>query len=137
MTVDFYPKIFLEALHHASIIPFGSEPTVYAMKAFGTYPMAALFVLALVGAILGQMFNWYVGRLLLYYEHKEKFRVSAHQYERARKYFNTYGIFLLLFSWAMLANLLVVLAGFLNIPLKKSLPLIAVGLAVHYGLSLL
>jgi membrane protein YqaA with SNARE-associated domain len=137
MSEGFALEVFLEALHTASIVPLAHEPTLYAMKAFGTYSLHAPVALAIIGATLGQIFNWYVGRLLLYYEHKGKFRINPHHYERTRTLFNTYGIFLLLLSWMTLCNLLVVLAGFLNIPLKKALPLVFAGTAAHYLLLLL
>ncbi len=135
--MTFYFQILLESLHHASIVPFGSEPTFYAMRAFGNHNMIAPTLLAVIGATLGHIVNWYVGRTLIFFEHKGKLKVSPHWYERTRNFFDKYGIFLLLLSWMPLCNLLVVMAGFLKLPLKKVLLFVIVGLAAHYGVAIL
>jgi membrane protein YqaA with SNARE-associated domain len=135
--MNLYPQLFLNAAHHASIIPFGNDLTFYAMKSFGTYPMGVSVVLTIIGALLGHVFNWYVGRSLIFYEYKGKLRISPERYERIRKFFDSYGIYLLLFSWAPLCNLLPVVAGFFKLPLKKILPFVAAGLVWHYGQTLM
>jgi membrane protein YqaA with SNARE-associated domain len=134
--MNFYSQVFLEALHTAAIVPMGHEPTLYAMQAFGTYDMKAPFVLAFIGAVLGHVFNWYVGRSLLFFEAKGKFRLGPQRYERARAKFEKYGVFALLLCWVPLFNLFVAAAGFFKLPLKKIMPFIVLGLALHYGLEL-
>lgn len=134
--MDFYPDILLEALHEASIVPLGQETTFHAMRAFGAHDMTLPFLLAVTGALLGHLVNWYVGRTLLYFEHKGKFRINPHWYERLRDMADKYGVFLLLFSWLPLCNLLTVAGGFFKLPLKKVMPFIAAGLLAHYGMAL-
>jgi len=134
--MNLYFQLFIETAHNASIIPLGNDTAFYAMKAFGNYNMIAPFVLAVIGATLGHIFNWYVGRSLMFFEYKGKFRLGPERYERARAFFEKYGVWLLLFCWAPLFNLLTVASGFLKLPLKKVLPFIVIGLAVHYGLAL-
>jgi membrane protein YqaA with SNARE-associated domain len=137
MSGEFTTQLFLEAAHHASIIPFGNDLVFHAMKAFGTYPMGVPVTLSIIGALLGHIFNWYVGRSLMFFEYKGRFRMDPASYERVRALFGTYGIYLLFFSWMPLLNLLPVAAGFLKLPLKKILPFVAAGLAWHYGQALL
>lgn len=137
MSESFSLQIFLEAIHKASVIPFGSDLTFYVMKAFGGYDMAAPVILSVVGASLGHIVNWYIGRSLVFFEYKGKFRINPERYERIRAFAEKYGIFLLVFAYAPLMNLLVVASGFLKLPLKKVMPFVIVGLAVHYGYPLL
>lgn len=137
MSGEFTTQLFLEAAHHASIIPFGNDITFHAMRLFGTYPMGVPVALSIIGAILGHVFNWYFGRTLIFFEYKGKYRMDPVRYERVRTLFEKYGIYLLLFSWAPLCNLLPVAAGFLKLPLKKILPFVIAGLAWHYGQALL
>src|SRR5689334_10611673 len=98
MTAAFLPQLFLDAAHQASILPFGSDLIFYAMKSFGTYPMGVPVVLSIIGGILGYIFNWYVGRTLMFYEHKGRFRLGPVRYERARSLFDQYLFVLLVFS---------------------------------------
>lgn len=135
--MTFSLQLFLEAIHRASIVPFGNDLTFYAMKYFATYDMAAPVILSVIGASLGHVFNWYVGRTLAYFEYKGKFRISPHYYERIRGFFDKYGVYLLFFCWLPLCNLLVVAAGFLKLPLKKVMPFVVAGLAAHYGMAIL
>jgi membrane protein YqaA with SNARE-associated domain len=60
-----YLNVFIEAAHKASLIPFASEATLYAMKSFGSYNIQLAIILAIAGATLGQMLNWAAGRLLV------------------------------------------------------------------------
>lgn len=124
--------LLLETIHYASIVPFANDVRFYAMKYFG-YPMAAPFILVVTGALIGHIVNWYIGRTLIFFEHRGHIKINPAHYERARHFADRYGFFLLIFAWVPLCNLLVVASGFLKLPLKKILPIIALGLAAHYG----
>lgn len=134
---SFSYQLLLDAAHQASIIPFGNDIVFYAMKSFGTYPMGVPVALSIAGGLLGYIFNWYVGRSLMFFEYKGRFRMNPTRYETIRTYAEKYGIYLLVLSWMPLLNLLPVAAGFLKLPLKKILPFVIAGLAWHYGQALL
>lgn len=134
---SFYFSIFLESAFSASIIPLSSDPTFFAMKAFGNYNMAVPFILAVIGASTGQSFNWLVGKYMLERKQKGGLAIDDYWYNRFTVLFNTYGIFLLLLSWVPLCNFLVVLAGFFGTKPKFVLPLVIIGQAMHYGWCLL
>lgn len=123
--------ILVESTWHASIIPLGNDATFYAMQAFGNYDMKMPVLLAVIGATMGQMFNWMVGEFLLSY--KGSLKVDDYWHGRVAALFNKYGIFLLLFSWAPLCNLLVVLAGFVGTKPKIVFTLVLAGQAFNYG----
>ena len=126
----FEAQILLEALHTASIIPFGNEPTFYAMKAFGTFDMIVPTLLAITGALLGQSFNLLIGRLAHRFFHT---RLRGEGLDKISASFHRFGFLLLAVCWLPLGNLLITLpAGFFHIPLKKALPVILIGLALHY-----
>ena len=130
-----YFNIFLESAWKASIIPLGNDTTFFAMKAFGNYNMTTPFLLSITGAMLGQLFNWLVGRFLV--GHKARMKVSDYWQNRVSTLFNKYGIFLLLFSWVPLCNLIVVLAGFVGTRIKIVLPLVMAGQIFYYGCYLI
>lgn len=134
MAMNHYLHVFFESIWAASIVPFSSHATFFAMKSFGGFNLPMAAALAIAGAILGQCFNWLVGRAMANYK-----KSVSHQawYGRVSVLFTQYGVFLLVFCWIPLGNLLVVLAGLLNARLRIVLPLVAVGELYHYGQYLL
>jgi membrane protein YqaA with SNARE-associated domain len=133
---NLYLQGFFESAYAASIIPFASEPTFFAMKAFGGHNMTAAFALAVIGAALGHLFNWWLGKMLRRLPPPGRGMLSEERYARAKAIFHRYGIWLLLFAWAPVCNFLVVAAGFFEVRPRIALPLIIAGLAVHYALAL-
>ena len=128
-----YVNVFIESARVASVIPFSSEPTFFAMFYFGGFNMPLAAALAVLGASLGQSFNWYAGHLLLKSHRKRPFKVSEYWYNRCTQLYGKYGALLLFFSWLPLMKLLVVAAGFLNVRFRFALPLIFAGNVVAYG----
>jgi len=123
-------QIFLEAAHHASIIPMASEATIFAMASFGNTDMAFPVAVAIIGAVIGHLFNLGIGRFLMRLPSSPK----NHQvYLRIRHHFNRWGFITLALCFIPLGNVLVVGAGMLGTPMKKALPAIAAGLLYHYG----
>ena len=130
-------SIFVESAWAASIVPFASPATFFALKAFGGHDMAAAAAIATLGATLGLLFNWGLGRLLLSRYRQGDFHIPPALYEKAALYFRRYGIFLLLLCWAPMLHIVALIAGFLHIPLKTALPLMLAGEALYYGYYLL
>ena len=136
MSGNLYLQGFFESAHTATIIPLASEPTFFAMKAFGGFDMTGAFALAVTGATIGHCFNWWLGKMLRKLPPPGKGMLSEERYQRAKAIFHRYGIWLLFFAWAPMCNFLVVAAGFLDVRPRIALPLIIAGLAVHYALAL-
>ncbi len=132
-----YLSVFFESAWVASVVPMGSEPSFFAMLAFGSFSMLPAWIAAVSGATLGHVFNWYVGKLFLKIGEKSKKPLNQQFYAKAQGYFRKYGIFLLLFSWVTLMNLVVVAAGIFKVRLKTVLTLVIIGQAAHYGYYLL
>jgi membrane protein YqaA with SNARE-associated domain len=130
---DLYPQVFIEAAWLASIIPMGNDTAFHAMSGFGEYDMTVPVILAVIGATLGQMFNWYFGTLLQKLKYTKNLTMSPDAFIRFEYYFRRYGIYLLLFSWGPLCKLLPVLAGFANVPPKTVALIVAIGYIGHYG----
>lgn len=134
--MDFYFKVFYEAAWSNSIIPFATEATYMALKLFGGYNLPGVCLLAIVGATIGQAFNWYVGQVLFKLHKNSSLHISEQWYNKISELFNKYGIFLLLFSWAPLCKLLLIVAGFLNTRLSFALSLVILGQIYYYGSQL-
>lgn len=127
-----YFDVFIEALWTASIIPMSQEATYVAMRLFGGYNMPLAAALGITGATLGQLFNWWIGKKLVAAKDTKKFNVSDYWYDKISHIFNKYLLFLLLFCWAPLGGILLVIAGFIKTPLRLVLPIILVGNAYYF-----
>lgn len=127
---DYLLHIFLEAAHRASLIPLASEATIYAMKSFGTAAMELPVAIAVVGGVFGHGMNILLGCLLMRLPSSPK---HLPFFQKLQQYFNRYGFILLVFAPLALGNVLSLASGMLGTSLKKSLPMIALGLIYHYG----
>ncbi len=132
--MDNYANVFIESARVASIIPFGSEPTYFAMFYFGGFNMPLATGIAIVGATLGMTFNWLVGKALLELHKRKNFNVNEYWYGKCQAQFQKYGALLLLLIWLPLMKLILVGAGFLNVRyFRFVLPLVFVGHSLAYG----
>lgn len=132
-----YLSLFLESAGHASIIPFISDTTYWAMASFGGYNMPVAFVLAVGGAAIGHAFNFLLGYGLYRIKDKGYFNVNDAWYARYRPLFARWGIWLLLLTPLPLFNFFTLAAGFFRVRLPLALSLIVVGQAFNYGRGLL
>jgi len=126
-----YATIFLEAARAGFFIPLSHEMTLYAMRGFG-YDMRAACLAAIIGATFGQAVNWTIGSLLNMLPARAKATMKASWYARLEIFLRRYGIYLLVLSWVPLMGLFTVVAGMLNVPLKRALPWLLLGEIVHY-----
>ena len=133
--MSFYWDIFTEAAHYASLIPLANEPTFFAMHSFGEFDMLPAVFCAVAGAMLVATFNFAIGYGLkkLYLEQQNPKYLKLNNYEKGKKFFAKYGIFLLFISWLPTLNLSVFAAGFLGMRAKTVLPIVLVGQVLHYG----
>ena len=122
--------IAIEAAHRASLVPFASEATIYAMKSFGTSPMWLPVIAAIAGGLFGHCVTLLIGRGLMRLPSNPKHHAL---FQRLETYANTFGFLLLVLAPLALGNILVLAAGMLGVPWKKSLPVTAAGLAFYYG----
>ena len=136
MEIEHLAKVFYEEAWANSMLPFASNATFTAMKMFGGHFMHLAVIIATLGATLGLLFNWFLGKLLQNLHTKSKLHLSPEHYSQAVTIFNKYGIFLLLLSWLPLMKIVLIFAGFLNTRLKVALPLAAFGQFAYYLLQI-
>lgn len=130
-----YLDVFTESALVASIIPFTHDPSFLAMLSFGGYNMPLATALAILGAATGAVFNFTLGRLLLYFYQKKNWLsfLSIETYNKSSGIFLRYFFVLLPFSWLSTLNFFVFLAGFLGTRAKLALSLVMAGQIAHYG----
>lgn len=132
--MDFYFDIFVESAFAASIIPFHSDPTFFAMRSFGGYDLTLAALVAVLGSTLGAIFNFMLGYLLLkiYDSVKNKKETTVTLYSKYSSYFSKYFIFALFFSFMPLLNFLVIAAGFFAVRARVAIPIVMAGQAARY-----
>ena len=127
-----YAGLFVAAFVSATIFPGQSEAALAGLVLAG-YPPALLLVVASAGNILGSVVNWVLGRFIEHFRDRRWFPVSAGALERAQGWYQRYGKWSLLLSWApVIGDPLTLLAGVLREPLPVFLLLVAIAKIGRY-----
>ena len=128
-----YLSLFAVSFLAATILPASSELTLVGLLSTKDYSGFGLLMSASFGNILGSTFNWFLGANLLFYAKKEWFPFSQNQIDRAKKWFQKFGLWTLLFSWVPIAgDPLTLVAGILKIRFWIFLMLVSIGKISRY-----
>ncbi|WP_371349199.1 YqaA family protein [Ancylobacter sp. IITR112] len=120
-----YAGLFLTALAAATILPMQSEAVLAGLLLTNSYPAWALIIVASLGNVLGSVINWLLGRGIERFRDRRWFPVKAGALERAQRWYQRYGKWSLLLSWApIIGDPLTVVAGVLREPLPVFLALV-------------
>jgi len=127
-----YSGLFAAAFISATLFPGQSEAALAGLVLAG-YPPALLLVVASAGNVLGSVVNWVLGRFIEHFRDRRWFPVSAGALERAQGWYQRYGKWSLLLSWApVIGDPLTLLAGVLREPLPVFLLLVAIAKIGRY-----
>lgn len=124
--------LFAAAFLAATPVPFQSEIIFLAMQAAGIADLWVLILVASVGNTLGSFVNYALGRGVTKFEGKRWFPASPTQMARAEAWFQRWGSWVLLLSWAPLGDLITVMAGVLRTPLWRFAVLVAIAKTGRY-----
>lgn len=136
-----YLLLFGSALLAATAFPAQSEALLLGLLVSGKYSAAWLLLVASVGNVLGSLLNWLLGRGIERFRHRRWFPIREHALARARDFYQRYGYWSLLLSWApIIGDPLTLMAGVLREPLWRFLLLVSLAKSgrylVVYGVSL-
>ncbi|MEC9196198.1 MAG: YqaA family protein [Pseudomonadota bacterium] len=95
----------------ATILPLQSEILFIGLIVGGDTSLPLLLLVASVFNTLGSCVNYWLGWYLDRFEGKKWFPASPRQMERARNWYNKWGVWALLLSWAPLGDAMTVIAG--------------------------
>ncbi|RZS89295.1 membrane protein YqaA with SNARE-associated domain [Phyllobacterium myrsinacearum] len=135
MLVDLgvYAGLFAAAFVAATILPMQSEALLGGLLFTHSYPAPALIAVASVGNILGSVVNWLLGRGIDQFRHRRWFPASEAQLDRATGWYQRYGKWTLLLSWApVIGDPLTVIAGVLREPLWRFVLLVSIAKTARY-----
>ncbi len=128
-----YLTLFTVAFISATLLPMGSE-ALLLYDVSQNYSLVILWSVATVGNSLGSMVNYWLGlKGETYLE--EKGHLSAKKMEKARGFFDTYGGWTLLLSWApVIGDPLTFIAGVLRYKFKRFAMIVAVAKGTRYAI---
>jgi membrane protein YqaA with SNARE-associated domain len=129
-----YAGLFSVAFAAATILPLQSETALGALLLTGNYPVMILVAVASLGNTLGSSLNWLLGRSLERFRERRWFPVSETALVRAQQWYQRYGRWSLLLSWApLIGDPLTVAAGVLREPFAGFVLLVAIAKTVRYA----
>lgn len=125
--------LFAVAFLAATIFPAQSELLLAGMVLAERHPTWALVAVASTGNILGSVVNWVLGRFIARFEGRRWFPVSREQVAKAERWYQRWGKWSLLLSWApVVGDPLTVVAGVLREPLPMFLLLVTIAKVARY-----
>ncbi len=127
-----YLTLFAVAFGAATILPLQSEAMLAGLL-LADYTPVLLVVVASVGNILGSVVNWVIGRQIETFRNRRWFPVNDVQLGRAQHWYQRYGKWSLLLSWApIVGDPLTVTAGMMREPLPIFILLVAIAKVGRY-----
>ncbi|MFZ1576085.1 MAG: YqaA family protein [Chromatiaceae bacterium] len=131
-----YLGLFFVAFLAATLLPAYSEVLFVGLLAAGYDPLA-LWAWATAGNTLGAAVNWLLGRYLLHYQARSWFPFKLDTLGLAQGWFQRYGVWSLLFSWApIVGDTLTFIAGLMGVRFPLFLLLTALGKGARYAIML-
>lgn len=130
-----YGGLFLLALASATFLPIQSEFLLTGLILKTDYSVVALVIVASIGNTLGSVINWAIGLKIEKFKDRRWFPASPEQLERASRWYQRYGYWSLLLSWApFIGDPLTLAAGLMREPLSVFITLVAIAKTIRYVL---
>jgi len=127
-----YLGLFAASFLAATILPLSSEVVLTYLLMQGLQPVT-LITVATTGNVLGSFANYGIGLWGSIFLIQRVLRISAEDVSSAKKRFEKYGLFSLLFAWVpVIGDPLTVVAGALRIHLVIFLILVTAGKLIRY-----
>jgi membrane protein YqaA with SNARE-associated domain len=128
-----YLTLFTTALVAATLLPAQSEALLAALLASGKHPAVGLVAVATVGNVLGAVLNWLLGRGIERFRDRRWFPVGRSKLEQAQGWYQRFGKWSLLLSWApLVGDPLTVAAGIMREPLPMFVTIVSVAKLARY-----
>lgn len=134
--MDPYLSLFLVSFAAATLLPAYSEVVFVGLLTAGYEPWL-LWAWATAGNTLGAVVNWALGRYLLHFRDRRWFPFRTGTLDRAQNWFQRYGVWSLLLSWAPVGgDALTFVAGVMRVRFDVFVLLTAAGKGARYAILL-
>ena len=128
-----YSALFTSSFLAATLVPAQSELGLAYLIGQEKWPLISLIAVASLGNIMGAMVNWYLGTACLRFQDKKWFPVSPSQLIRAQGWYQRFGKWSLLLSWApIIGDPITLMAGVLRTPFWVTLALVTIAKTARY-----
>ncbi|MCH8038477.1 MAG: DedA family protein [Proteobacteria bacterium] len=135
--IEGYIGLFLAAFLAATVVPFSSEVLLLGMDLSGEFEAIGLLAVASLGNTLGSVTNWCLGRFCLHWQDAKWFPVKPRALDRAGRWFNRYGTWVLLLAWVpVIGDPITLAAGALKTRFSRFLLLVAISKTGRYAVLL-
>lgn len=125
--------LFLVSFVAATLLPAQSELGLAGLLSAEAAPVWMLILAASAGNTLGSVVNWFLGRGVARFSSRRWFPVTPSQLDRASVWYQRWGKWSLLLSWApVIGDPLTLAAGVLREPFLPFLLLVALAKTVRY-----
>jgi membrane protein YqaA with SNARE-associated domain len=126
-------SLFSSALLSATLLPGSSEALLLYRLGEGAAVHAAVLS-ATAGNLLGSLITYAMGRGGNSLLHRRWLRIDANDLERAERWFNRWGIAVLLLAWLpVIGDPLCLLAGLLRVDMARFVILVGLGKLARYA----
>ncbi|AXH08434.1 hypothetical protein CP960_11060 [Malaciobacter halophilus] len=126
-----YITLFFVSFISATLFPLGSE-ALLVLNINQNYNIYLLLFFATIGNSLGSLVNYFLGYKGESYLENRKI-LDKKRIDKYKKYFDKYGVYCLLFSWApIVGDPLTFIAGVLKYDLKKFIFLVLLAKFLRY-----
>lgn len=130
-----YGGLFLISLLSATFLPIQSEFLLTGLMLKTDYWVVSLVIVASIGNTLGSVINWAIGLQIEKFKDRRWFPATPAQLDRASRWYQRYGYWSLLLSWApFIGDPLTLAAGLMREPLATFVLLVAIAKTLRYVL---
>ena len=128
-----YVGLFSVALMAATLLPLQSEAVLAGLLIAGKQRLDLLIIIASLGNVIGSTINWWLGCCINRFRDRKWFPFKKESLLRAENWYNRYGRWSLLLSWApIIGDPLTVIAGVLRESLWSFLVIVAIAKTGRY-----
>ncbi|MDZ4096570.1 MAG: YqaA family protein [Paracoccaceae bacterium] len=124
--------LLVAAFLAATLVPFQSELVFLALQAAKAAPLWLLIAVASVGNTAGAFVNYALGRGVTRWQDRRWFPLTPLAMARAQTWFQRWGVWVLLLSWAPVGDVVTLVAGVMRTPLWLFGLLVAVAKTGRY-----
>lgn len=115
----------------ATPLPFQSEPVFVGLQLAGKVPLWLLIAVAGLGNTAGSVLTWALGRGARRLE--GRFALAEAQLARAERWYQRWGRWTLLLSWAPLGDVICFVAGALRVPIWQFVLIVGFAKTARYA----